>query len=196
MGETIYKNNMNNPKHLNETELTAGLGHIQNSPTDQGELVTIVRRPAVGERELLTEGELTVQDGLVGDNWRGRGSSRTADGSAHPDMQLTLMNIRTVQLLAPEPSQWVLPGDQLLVDLDLSEANLPAGTQLTCGTAVLQITAQPHTGCKKFVERFGLEALKWVSTPQGKLLCLRGVNAKVLRPGVIRPGDKVQKINS
>lgn len=185
---------MNNPKHLNEAELTAGLNHIQNSPTDTGELVTIVRRPAVGERELLAEGELTVQDGLVGDNWRTRGSSRTADGSAHPDMQLTLMNIRTVQLLAPEQSQWVLPGDQLLVDLDLSEVNLPAGTQLTCGTAVLEITAQPHTGCKKFVERFGLEALKWVSTPEGKLLRLRGVNAKVLRPGVIRPGDKVQKI--
>lgn len=185
---------MNLPQHLTEAELTAGLGHIQNSPTQTGQLVALVRRPSVGERELLTAGELTLQDGLVGDNWRTRGSSRTADGSAHPDMQLTLMNIRTVQLLAPEPSQWVLPGDQLLVDLDLSEANLPAGTQLACGTAVLEVTTQPHTGCKKFVERFGLEALKWVSTPEGKQLRLRGLNAKVIRPGVIRPGDVVQKI--
>lgn len=185
---------MNNPKHLNEAELTAGLDYIQNAPTQTGQLVAIVRRPAVGERELLTAGELTLIDGLVGDNWRTRGSSRTADGSAHPDMQLTLMNIRTVQLLAPEPSQWVLPGDQLLVDLDLSEAYLPAGTQLACGAAVLEVTTQPHTGCKKFVERFGLEALKWVSTPEGKQLRLRGLNAKVIRPGVIRPGDMVQKL--
>jgi hypothetical protein len=181
-------------KLLTMTELEAGLDAIRQSPTDAGVLELIVRRPQMGEREVLGVGELHRVEGLVGDNWRARGSSRTADGSAHPDMQLNIMNARVIALVAQEKDRWPLAGDQLYIDLDLSADNVPPGTQLALGSAVIEVTDQPHTGCKKFVARFGLDALQWVSSPVGKQLQLRGINAKVVHPGVIQVGDVVKKI--
>jgi len=181
-------------KPLSITELEAGLDAIRQSPTDTGVLELIVRRPQMGEREVLDVGELDRVEGLIGDNWRTRGSSRTADGSAHPDMQLNIMNSRVIALVAQEKDRWPLAGDQLYIDLDLSADNVPPGTQLVLGSAVIEVTDQPHTGCKKFVARFGLDALQWVSSPVGKQLQLRGINAKVIHPGVIQVGDVVKKI--
>jgi hypothetical protein len=185
---------MSSVKHLTMTELEAGIEAIRQSPKDVGVLELIVRRPQVGEREALDEGHLDVVQGLVGDNWRRRGSSRTADGSAHPDMQLNIMNARMIALVAQEKARWPLAGDQLFIDMDLSADNVPAGTHLALGSAVIAVTAQPHTGCKKFAARFGLEALQFVSTPLGKQLNLRGINARVVHPGVIRVGDVVKKL--
>lgn len=181
-------------KHLTMRELEAGLEEIQRSPTDEGVLELIVRRPAHDAREVLEEGELDPAQGLVGDNWRTRSSSRTADGSAHPDMQLNVMNSRVIALLAQDKERWQLAGDQLFLDLDLSAENLPAGTRLALGPAIIEVTDQPHTGCQKFVARFGQDALKFVSSPLGKQLHLRGLNAKVIQPGVIRVGQVARKL--
>jgi hypothetical protein len=181
-------------KHLTMADLEAGLDTIRQSPKDAGVLEWIVRRPQMYAREVLEEGELDLVEGLVGDNWRTRGSSRTADGSSHPDMQLNIMNTRVIALVAQEKDRWQLAGDQLFIDMDLSAENVPPGTQLALGSAVIEVTDQPHTGCKKFVTRFGPDALKFVSSPVGKQLQLRGINAKVIQPGVIRVGDVVKKI--
>lgn len=180
--------------HLTTAALEANLEHIRQSPRDNGALAMIVRRPAVDEREVLASGELDVSEGLVGDNWRARGSLRTADGSAHPEMQLNLINARLVALIAPDESRRPLAGDQLHVDLDLSGENLPPGTRLAIGAAVIEVTAQPHTGCNKFKARFGADALKFVNSPVGKELHLRGINAKVVQGGVIQVGDAVRKL--
>ena len=180
--------------HLTLEELEAGLDEIRQSPKDEGIVELIVRRPQVGEREILKEAELHLAHGLVGDNWSVRGSSRTADGSAHPDMQLNVMNARAIALIAQHKERWSLAGDQLFIDLDLSPDNIPPGTRLELGSAVIEVTNQPHTGCKKFVERFGVDALKFVSSPVGKELNLRGINARVVQPGVIKVGCKVIKI--
>jgi hypothetical protein len=181
-------------KHLATEELEAGLETIRQSPRDRGVLELIVRRPAVGAREVLTEGELTLQDGLVGDNWATRGSRLTADGSSHPEMQLNVMNVRVIALVAQDRARWQLAGDELLVDLDLSQENLPPGTRLAFGSALIEVTAQPHTGCQKFLQRFGLDAVRFVNSPLGKKLRLRGLNAKVVQPGVIRVGDVIRKV--
>jgi MOSC domain-containing protein len=181
-------------KPLTMAELEAGLDQIRQSPTDAGVLALIVRRPQLGAREVLEVGELDRVNGLVGDNWRTRGSSRSSDGSAHPDMQLNIMNSRVIALVAQEKDRWSLAGDQLYIDLDLSADNVPPGTQLALGSAVIAVTDQPHTGCQKFVARFGLDALKFISSPVGQQLQLRGINAKVIHPGVIRVGDVVKKI--
>jgi hypothetical protein len=180
-------------KHLTTSELEAGVDEIRQSPKDHGVLKLIVRRPAVDEREVLNEGELDLRLGLVGDTWKDRPSSRTSDASAHPDMQLNIMNSRVIALVARDRDRWPLAGDQLYVDLDLSAENLPPGTRLAFGSAVIEVTAQPHTGCKKFLARFGLDAMKFVNSPLGKDLHLRGINAKVVQPGVIRVGDVVRK---
>ena len=179
--------------HPTAEELDEGLAEILGSPKDEGRLKMIVRRPRAGEREVLEEGALDLAEGLVGDNWKDRGSSRTPDGSPHPDMQLNVMNSRVLALVARDRGRWELAGDQLVIDMDLSEENLPAGTRLALGSAVIEVTAQPHTGCKKFVERFGIDAMKFVNAPERRPLRLRGLNAKVVRPGVIRAGDAVRK---
>jgi hypothetical protein len=182
--------------HLTMDELEAGLNHIRQSPTDEGRLELVVRRPQIDARELLEEGQLDLHDGLVGDTWRTRGSSLTADGSSHPDMQLNIMNARVIALVAQDKARWQLAGDQLFIDMDLSAANLPPGTRLALGSAVIEVTALPHNGCKKFVARFGLDAMKFVNSPLGKQLHLRGINAKVVQPGTIRVGDIAKKIGA
>jgi hypothetical protein len=181
-------------KHLTTKELEAGLEEIRRSPKDAGLLKLIVRRPRVDEREVLAEGELHPLEGLVGDSWSERGSSRTSDGTAHPEMQLNIMNARVIALVAQGRERWPLAGDQLYMDLDLSGENLPAGTHLALGEAVIEVTAQPHTGCKKFVARFGLEAMTFVNSGVGRELNLRGINARVIRRGMIRVGDVARKI--
>jgi hypothetical protein len=182
-------------KPLTLVELEAGLDEIRQSPRDGGRLDLIVRRPAIGMREIIEEGHLDVSEGLVGDTWRSRSSSRTPDQSPHPDMQLNIMNSRVVALLAQQKDRWALAGDQLFMDFDLSAANLPPGTRLALGSAVIEVTAQPHTGCQKFVARFGLDAMKFVNSPTGSALRLRGLNAKVVQAGVIRVGDPATKLS-
>jgi hypothetical protein len=180
-------------KMLSAGELEEGLENIRQSPRDAGILRLIVRRPAVGEREELSIGELCLREGLVGDNWATRGCPLTPDGLASPDMQINVMNARVIELVAADRTRWALAGDELYVDLDLSEDNLPPGSQLSIGSAVIEVTAQPHTGCKKFIERFGMDAVKFVNSPVGKKMRLRGLNAKVVQPGIIHVGDRVQK---
>ena len=182
----------NTVRHLTREELETGLSAL-TSPRDNGLLELIVRRPRVGEREVLPTGTLDVHEGLVGDNWITRGSSRTSDKTAHPNMQVNVMNSRVIQLIAQEKDRWPLAGDQLFVDLDLSDGNLPPGTRLTIGSAVIEVTPEPHTGCAKFVERFGVEAMKFVNSPSGRALRLRGLNARVVQPGTIRVGDSIVK---
>jgi hypothetical protein len=179
--------------HLTTEELEAGLAEIGRSPRDEGVLELVVARPKAGERVVLETAELSLREGLVGDNWRSRPSSRTADGSPHPDMQLNIMNRRVAALLAQTKSRWSLAGDQLFVDLDLSAENVPPGTRLAIGAAVIELTDQPHTGCGKFVERFGVDAMKFVNSALGRRLQLRGVNATVVQSGGIRVGDLVRK---
>ena len=181
-------------KHLTVDELEAGLENILRSPKDNGVLDMIVRRPQIEEREVLTEGRLDMVEGLEGDNWKTRGSTKTADNSPHPEMQINIMNSRVIDLVANGKDRWHLAGDQLFIDMDLSDENLPAGTKLSIGEAVLEVTPIPHSGCKKFTARFGLEAMKFVNSPLRKELHLRGINAKVVQAGSIRTGDTVKKM--
>ncbi len=181
-------------RHLTREELEAGVSEIRRAPRDEGVLELIVRRPKVNEREVLDVAELNLDEGVAGDTWKVRSSMRTPDGSRHPDMQLNIINARVIALIAQDRSRWPLAGDQLYVDLDLAGENLPPWTRLQIGTAIVEVTDQPHTGCAKFVSRFGVEAMKFVNSPLGRSLNLRGINARVVQPGVIRAGDVVRKM--
>lgn len=182
--------------HLTYEQLEAGLEHVRGAPADEGTLELIARRPASEEREVLEVAVLDLHEGLAGDNWRTRGSTSTKDGAAHPDKQLNIMNARAAALVAHDPDRRALAGDQLYLDIDLSHTNLPAGTRLQIGgSAVIEITAEPHTGCGKFRARFGPDALKFVNSGVGKALRLRGACAKVVVPGQIRRGDPVRRLS-
>lgn len=182
------------PARLDDDTAAAWLAEVRRSPADGGTVELIVRRPSTGAREELDEGELDLAVGLIGDNWLERGSRSRPDGSAEPDAQLNIMNSRAARLVAGGRERMALAGDQLFVDLDLSPANLPPGTRLAVGTAVIEITAKPHTGCAKFTRRFGLAAHRWINGLDGKAHHLRGVCAKVVRPGTIRRGDVITKL--
>jgi hypothetical protein len=163
------------------------------SPRDTGRLELIVRRPAVDQREAPSDARLDLVEGLVGDTWITRGSRHTPDGSSLVDSQITVMNIRAAALVAGSPERRQLAGDQLYVDLDLSMSNLPPGTQLRIGEALIEVMERPHTGCDKFRARFGREALRLVNSPLGREHRLRGLNSRVIEPGVVRLGDAVCK---
>ena len=184
---------MTDPEHLSLDELRAGLDRIRRAPVDSGPLEMIVRRPHTGERELPEQAELDPIEGLRGDNWSTRGSRHTSDGGAHPEMQLTVVCSRAIDLVAGSRARWAAAGDQLYVDMDLSAANMPPGTRLTLGSAIVEVTATPHTGCKKFVQRYGVDALRLFNSPEGRFLNLRGINSRVIRGGRIRVGDTVTR---
>lgn len=168
-------------------ELEAGLGHIEAAPRASGVVMMVVRRPSSGEREVLDVARLDPDEGLVGDRWRhGKAPQR--------DEQLTLMSVRVIELLAGDRALWPLAGDQLFVDLDLSVANLPVGTRLAVGDAVIEASPVPHNGCKKFRTRFGLDAMRFVASPRGKQLQMRGINARVITAGNVCPGDAIRKL--
>jgi hypothetical protein len=174
-------------------DLDQFLDHVLTAPRDAGPVVSIVLRPGDDLREVADEGVLSVEDGLVGDVWRARGSRSMPDGAADPEAQLTLMSTRVLAAIEPDRSRWPLAGDQLLVDMDLGEENLPAGTRLIVGEAELEVTALPHTGCAKFSARFGSDALRWINTPTGRSLRMRGMYVRVVRGGAFRVGDVVRK---
>jgi len=175
-------------------QLEAALDHIRESPKDNGVVDLIVRRPRVDSREVLDEAQFDVEQGLMGDSWIYRGSSKTADGGPHPEMQITIMNSRVVDLVAQEKERWPLAGDQLFIEMDLSKANLPAGSRIAIGSAIIEVTEPPHLGCQKFVARFGADAMKFVNSPVGRELCMRGVHARVIQNGTVRTGDVARKI--
>jgi MOSC domain-containing protein YiiM len=180
--------------HLSRDELEAGLAEILRSPGDRGALEAVVIRPETDARRSLRQSELSPERGIHGDHWAKGCWMSLPDGRPHPDVQVAIMNARTIALIAQEEARWPLAGDNLYVDLDLSTANLPPGTRLAVGSAILEITAVPHTGCKKFAERFGVEATRFVNSKEGKRLHLRGIYARIALPGRITVGDLVAKV--
>ena len=177
-----------------EEDLLSGLAVVREAPRDAGQVRLIVRRPAVDARETLAEGELDVEMGLVGDTWAERAAGSASDGTPARYAQVTLMNARYASLIAGARDRWGEAGDQLYVDLDLSIENLPAGSLLSVGTAVLRLSEEPHTGCAKFSARFGSPAWRLANSEEGRALRLRGANASVVTSGTVREGDVVSKV--
>jgi len=168
---------------------------VRQSPVQTGTVEMLVRRPAPGAREVLQQARLTVEHGLVGDDWIDRWSGREDKWQRHLDMQIAIMNSRVIDAITGgDRERWPLAGDQLFIDLDISEDNLPPGTRLKAGTAILEVTAEPHLGCRKFKERFGRDAVMFVNSDRGKLLKLRGINTRVVLPGMVTSGGVISKL--
>jgi MOSC domain-containing protein YiiM len=174
-------------------DLDAHLDAIRSAPHDEGLLELIVLRPAVDERVSVDEALLDPAEGIVGDGWRARGNRHTPDGSADPEDQVTLMSTRVLAAIEPDRARWPLAGDQLYVDMDLGAENLPAGTRLAIGGAVVVVSAKPHTGCAKFAARFGADARAWINDPARRELRMRGINVRIERGGTVRVGDVVRR---
>lgn len=180
--------------HLTIEELNAGLELIRQSPADKGTVELVVRRPDIDQREEIDEAILVPSKGMEGDNWQVKPSSSMPDGLAHPEKEITIMNSRAIALIAQDPAKWKWAGDQIYADLNLGYGNLPPGTRLQLGTAIVQVTEPPHRGCKKFAERFGPDAVRFVNSDAGRELNLRGINTKIVKAGIVKTGDIISKL--
>jgi MOSC domain-containing protein YiiM len=169
------------------------LASLRSAPSDGGLVRFIVVRPGVDLREVVESAVLDPDEGVVGDSWRARGSASRPDGSANPEAQVTMMSTRVLAAIEPDQARWPLAGDQLLVDADLSMATLPAGTRLAIGEAIVEVSETPHTGCAKFSARFGSDALRWINSPTGRELRMRGVNVRIVQGGTVRVGDTLHR---
>ena len=180
--------------HLTKAALQAGLPHILDSPADDGRLEGIVIRPAPHERRALDACEISLAGGTHGDHWAKGCSKSTEDGRPHPDVQICIMNSRCIDLIAGSRDRWPLAGDNLFLDLDLRPENLPPGTKLSIGSAVIEITDTPHAGCANFVGHYGQAAVVFVNAPKGRAMHLRGIYARVVQDGRITVSDRVKKV--
>jgi MOSC domain-containing protein YiiM len=179
--------------HLTTEQIEAGMDDVLAAPRDRGRLEMIVVRPNEDQRATPTRARCTIAGGVEGDNWVARGSRHTADGSANPDQQITMMNARYLDLVAGSRERWPLAGDQLIVDLSLSEDALVAGDRLRIGEVVVEVTAHPHTGCDKFRDRFGVDAVRYANSPLGRRHHLRGIHVRVVAEGEISVGDAIER---
>jgi MOSC domain-containing protein YiiM len=168
--------------HLALPELEARLAALPAAPRDRGTLLLIVTRDADHRRDTPREAQLSVEGGVSGDRWQ--------HGSAEPDAQLAVMQIDVAKLLA-NGQTLTLFGDNLFVDLDLSAANLPAGSRLRMGAALVEVTPEPHDGCRQFRQRFGGDALRITADRTRRHRNLRGIYMRVVEPGRIAVGDAV-----
>jgi MOSC domain-containing protein YiiM len=152
-------------------------------PATRGTVRLLCVRTAPGEHACPPTGTRSAERGIEGDRWW---SGATRD----PESQVTLMSARVAELVAAEHAPLHAAGDNILVDLALDEASLPAGTRLRVGSAILEVSEKPHTGCKKFRERFGVDAMRWVNEHRERRL--RGVNCRVAVDGQVVVGDAVE----
>jgi len=182
------------PVFVTESELNAQLDRFRQAPASGSTVTLLIRRPTTDQRELLDEAELTPAAGMVGDRWAETCAHKLPSGALNPDSQITIMGTRMLDLLTADRARWPLAGDNVLLDLDLSDTNLPVGQRLRIGTAVVEITERPHTGCAKFSKRFGPDALRFVNSPEGRKLRLRGVHAQVIMAGRVKVGDRAEKV--
>ena len=193
-GTATKRNETDEARHRSAAELEAALPRIREAPVGDGIIQLIVRRPAEDQREVLNKARINDAEGVEGDTWNQRGTSLSADGGPHPNKQITIMNSRAAEAVIGPIERWPLAGDQIYADLDIGHEALPAGTQLSIGTAMVEVAVEPHTGCAKFAARFGREALRFVNTGEGSSLRLRGVNCRVIQPGKVRVGDSVTRL--
>lgn len=182
-------------QHLSTDELQQALPGVLDSPKDQGILKKIFVRPGENERHSVEKADVSPEGGIAGDRWVSDHWQHLADGRSDPESQITVMNSRILETIAGSEKAMCLAGDNLIVDLDLSENNFPAGSQVHVGEGViLEFTAESHTGCNKFSARYGQQALKFVNGPLGKPQNLRGRYFRVVQGGTLQVGDTVARV--
>ena len=180
---------------ISTVDLDSSLEFIKQSPKHEGVIELIVCRPQTNARQELTEAELTIHEGLVGDIWRTM-LDKGINKYVNPDTQLALINSRVISAITQNKNNWKLAGDQFYVDFDLGKDNLPVGARLKIGSAIIEVTKEPHLACSKFSKRFGKDAVRFVNSSMGKSLNLRGIYARVISPGKVELGSCIKKLEA
>lgn len=180
--------------HLSTAQLTERVATLAAAPTDNGTVTALLVRPETDERELRDSVHVIPGEGIVGDNYLARGSSRTEDGSAEREAEICMMNAAVLDVIADgDRDRWALAGDQFMVDFDLSTDNLDFGDRLSIGTATFEVSVKPHRGCAKFSDRFGMDARKFANSDPVQRY--RGLYLMVVTEGDVAVGDTITKLD-
>lgn len=173
--------------------LHTALPHVRAAPKDHAPVTGLCFRPGVGQRVFPDHLRLTVAEGVPGDRWRTRPWLRLPDGAPHPAIQVSILPQRVLDLVWRDRTQ-PHPGDPVMADLDTSEENLPVGSLLRVGTAVVRVSDVFNDGCVKWKVRYGAEAKNWITAPGHPALRLRGILCSVEQDGEVRVGDRIVKV--
>lgn len=179
---------------VSAAELAAALPHVLAAPREEGIVTMLCARPKPNARTFPDHLTLTRAQGVAGDFEMSRPWLVLPDGRPDPRNQVSIMPARVLDLVWRERDRIPHPGDNIVVDMDLSEANLPVGTMLQAGTAVLRVSDEPNDGCAKWKVRCGRAAFDWVAAPENRVLRLRGLFCSIERDGVLRLGDRIGRV--
>ncbi|CAN1577166.1 hypothetical protein MCELHM10_04085 [Paracoccaceae bacterium] len=172
--------------------LTAALPEVLAAPRELGAVRLLCMRPKPNLRSFPDRLTLTRAAGVVGDFEASRPWLVLEDGSPDPRNQVSIMSARVLDLVWRDGNPRSHPGDNIACDLDLSHANLPAGTLLQAGTAVLRVSDEPNDGCAKWKVRMGKAAYDW--TRAHAAYRLRGLYCSVEQDGEITLEDALLRL--
>ncbi|WP_062763020.1 hypothetical protein [Falsirhodobacter sp. alg1] len=173
--------------------LNAALPHVLAAPKDNTPVTMLCFRPATGERDFRDHLRLTRAEGIPGERWLTRPWMRLPDGSPHPAIQVSILPKRVLDLVWTDHSV-PHPGDPIIADLDTSLANLPTGSLIRVGTAVLRVSGEFNDACVKWKVRYGKDAKDWITAPGHPELRLRGILCSVEEDGDVHLGDLIVKL--
>ena len=173
--------------------LSARRSWVLDAPKDNAPILTLCVRPAEGERRFVQTMQLDPERGVVGDRWLTKTWMRLSDGRPDPRIQVCIMGSRLLELVRREGADSMYPGDNVIADMDFSEANLPVGQHLQLGTAIIEVSDVFNSACSKWQQRYGADALTWINLPENKPHRLRGILARVVRAGEVHLTDSIRK---
>ncbi|MGY6533904.1 MAG: MOSC domain-containing protein [Pararhodobacter sp.] len=190
---TAWQPDLRTPHAATRQELDRALPFIAAAPRDDAPIDMLCLRPDFGERRFVSRIDVTREQGIPGERWGSHPWLRLADGRPHPGIQICILSRRVLDLVWRDRAGTVHPGDTFIVDMDLSEANLPAGQRLRAGSAVLEVSDIFNDACVKWKARYGAPTQEWVRAPENRALRLRGILCRVVVDGVITLGDRLSK---
>jgi hypothetical protein len=175
-------------------QLRAAMAHVLAAPKDEAPIEMLCRRPGFGEREIVSELELTIAQGIPGERWQTTPWMRLADGSPDPRIQVSILPTRVMQAVWLDRNSQPHPGDPIVADLDCSYGNLPVGSLLQAGTAILEVSDVFNDACIKWKQRYGTPAKDWITDRENVHLRLRGLLCKIVQDGTVTAKDRLLKL--
>ena len=180
--------------HVSFAECEQALDHINRAPLDEAEIDCLCARPDFGTRAFPDKLILTVDHGILGERWTHSPWLTLPNGDPDPRIQVSILSKRVMDLCWRDRERVIHPGDPFVVDMNLGEANMPVGTRLAIGTAIVEVSDKFNTACVKWRDRYGQDSLHWMNLARNRPYRLRGILCRIVQDGEVKLGDRLAKL--